>query len=183
MRRVFALAVTVLLTLPNAAAARPRQRDHAPAYLLSLTGWLGALHGDGILDFNVQLQNLKVLAICRIPRGWTMTAGATDSEDMPTDPDVTLAGKVVFLDHGANILASHEMKAKGPLLLIVLERSGGRSARVSLGALRGKATVMNFDDRQDRTTPLTSTNISLTPARACPPLPASRLAPRASRLR
>ncbi|MDE1918149.1 MAG: hypothetical protein KGJ57_09095 [Sphingomonadales bacterium] len=167
MRRVFALAALLL------TAAKPV--EHPRTYLLSLTGLPLGEHYPRLKSFEMETYGVDIAAVCRIPEDWSILAGYKYS----------IAGDINGgAAHGAGWLNRKQLAKEGPLLLVTLhgpvERHGptfSKSNGLPIATFAGKAEIepSNENSDDDQIIPLTAANIRLTPARACPPLPASRL--------
>jgi hypothetical protein len=165
MRCVFALAALLL------TAARPV--DHPQSYLLSIVNLPVGVISPRLTDFHIDTWGVSINAVCRFPYGWRINAGNYAS------PDGVIAGESSV---GASWLNRSQMTSDGPILLVVLDgpvqrrtlhvKNGGGESPATFS---GKATIEDFNDDRGKSIPLTAANISLTPARACPPIPASRL--------
>jgi hypothetical protein len=165
MRR--ALALTALLL----TAAKPV--DHPRTYLLSIVDLPVGAVTPRLTDFHIDTWGVNIKAVCRLPFGWRIDAGSYAS------PDGLIAGQSSV---GVTWLNRSQLANEGPLLLVMLDGpiqirtlydkdgNGEHPATFS-----GKATIEDFNDDKGKIIPLTHANIHLHPARACPPLPASRL--------
>lgn len=132
-------------------------------YLASITG-LSIASDEYVEEFSIDTWGVRLLAVCRIPPGWTITAGGSAAQD-----GIMSGGgnhNVTFLDrarldqlHGLVLL-----RLSGP---IRMEEVRSSSAIVP-ATFSGMVRVGTYGSDKSRELRLDHTNVSLTPAIACP---------------
>lgn len=157
-----ALLAMVILAAANAPALGQQTQ------LLSLTNLAVPTNGY-IAAFQLETWRVRVLAVCRIPAGWTMTA-----ENAAT-PDGLLSGHA---SHGAASLGRDQLDRLENLVMVVVD---GYRARDQVTSLTGPRTPASFkgvihvgvygSDVIPVAVPVEPDSIGLRDADACPPLP------------
>lgn len=130
-------------------------------YLLSVVD-VPLLEGESLADFSFATWGVDVAAVCRIPPGWTITAGRGAAFDG------TVAGEG---SHGVTWFRERSPAPLADLVLVSLDgpvrreepRDGGAIAPATF---RGKATLARADG--ERKVTLTARNVRLVPAGGCP---------------
>ena len=136
----------------------------APAQLLSIVG-LGVPDGRYVSTFAFRTWNVRVLAVCHIPPGWTMTAGRD------ADPGGVLSGSA---SEGMTFLSSANVGELTGLFLVQVENFHaarvGRCARSSCvpATFSGSITIGRYLDREAAPTRIRPSNIRLVAAPRCP---------------
>ena|SRR6185369_17786661 len=151
---------TALLLL----AATSAQSDHPKTFLLSV-GNISVPRDEMIEGFAFSTWGVTFKSVCRIPEGWTITAGRS------------LTAEGTFEGHGS--LGVSMPRSATPAMfrsLVLIElyapvqrrdvhfsKNGGEV----LATFKGYATLSDGDS--ERKVPLTYRNVRLVPARSCPP--------------
>jgi hypothetical protein len=131
--------------------------------LLSITG-IELPEGSYVAGFNVDTWGVEVLAVCRFPFGWTLTAGKS------ADPSGTLKGEASL---GVTLLNRRSISELRNLFLVDID---GYQAETRFegnteypATFIGTITVGKYgDDSDPRAFPLSSTNFVRTAATRCP---------------
>jgi hypothetical protein len=151
--------------LALAAATASPQVDHPKTYLASITG-LPLRAGERIAGFSFSTWGVTFDAVCRIPSGWTITAGGSAT------PEGALEGKASL---GTTWLSDPNPKPLQDLALLTLYAQvqrrdvGKEGGPVYVPAtFKGKAVLETAD--AERKVGLTYANVRLTPAAHCPVL-------------
>lgn len=114
--------------------------------------------------FEIETFGVEIVAVCRVPFGWEMSAG-NDSSVTGAIVGQALVGVAAVSPANGNLDA-----LDGLVLVKVGERQAGQPPPFT-----GKAVIAVYgDDRAERTAPLTQAQLRLKPAYRCPPIPKAR---------
>ncbi|PVM86809.1 hypothetical protein DDF62_17295 [Caulobacter radicis] len=152
-----------MATLILAAALSACEPAPPPYHLLSL-GALPLGANDYADRFDIETFGVEIVAVCRVPFGWVVSAGN----------DSSVTGTIVgqaSVGAAAVSPANGDLDALGGLMLVkVGERQPGQPPPFA-----GQATIGTYgDDEAERTVPLTQAQLRLKPAYRCPPIPKAR---------
>jgi hypothetical protein len=138
------------------AAAAPAT---ARTYLASISGvWLQP--DESIPSFTVKTWGVEIKAICRIPADWEITGGSFG-------PLGRIAGEA---GHGSSALRRHNLNELRDLALIELSGPIAARSRGSVPPTFGGDVRIDVGRRNTtRSVTLTSNNVELVKADACPP--------------
>jgi len=129
-------------------------------YLASMTVPLGP--DERLRGFAFETWGVQFKAVCRIPSGWRIKAGASAT------PDGTLEGTA---SHGATFLGRARLGELDALVLVTLSGPMREAARVANGEVpatfAGQA-IIDDDSEDGRRVPIGVANIGLRPAARCP---------------
>lgn len=145
----FAVLLLALATATPATAQRQ--------FLVSIVD-LPIGTGEGLMRFSFETWGVQFDRVCHLPPGWRITAG------MDATPDGELSGSG---SHGATWFNDRNPAPLRNLVLVTLHGPMQREKRDgSPATFEGEALISTADgERKER---LTTTNIRLTPAKACP---------------
>jgi len=154
-----------LLVLALAGAARSNQATANE--LLSIRG-IGLAENGYISGFHVDTWGVRVLAVCHLPPGWTITAGNS------ADPSGVLEGTASL---GVTFLNRHDVSQLDNLFLIDVVNYRPQEARlpnqpglIHPASFRGKASIGVYGpDDTIHDVQLTPANLVREPASQCPP--------------
>ena len=154
-----ALCVLALAASVSSAAARPR------TFLASIADV--SLGPNEYVDaFSIDTWGVTILAACRIPPGWTLTAGSG------ADPSGKIAGEASL---GVTFLSRPYLRYLDAIVLLRLDGPVRKQAlhlkdREYPATFEGSADIGTYGlDERTRKQPLTFRNVRLTPAVRCPP--------------
>ena len=152
------IAVALALMAASSGAV-----DHPTTYVASITG-LQLKRDERIDSFAISTWGVTFNAICHIPDGWTLMAGRR------ANPEGVLEGEG---SNGVTWLGQTGLRELEGLALVTLygpvqqrEIVTDGGAGVIPASFKGTASVVG--DNAGRTISLTSANIRLAPAKACP---------------
>ena len=147
------------------ALASPAQFNPPRTYLASLTA-IPMDRRSRIDTFSFDTFGVVFKAVCRIPSGWRIRAGANATLDGVFEGQAS---------QGATWLDARSLKGRGPLLLVTLssplrqnEVRATDGSSVIPATFSGWATVQLLDADRPKKVNLNATNIRLVPARECP---------------
>jgi hypothetical protein len=156
----------MLPLLASIALAEPAAAAEGSTYLAAIQGLrVGAR--EYVESFEIATWGVEILAVCRIPPGWRVTAGNSAA------PDGIIAGEAT---HGVTFLDASRVSALEGIVLVRLAGAVQREARaVEHGTVpatfAGRASVGSYAGAEGREVPLTYANVRLTRAAGCPALP------------
>jgi len=145
-------------------AAAPAQSDHPRTFLLSI-GSIPVPRDEMIESFAFSTWGVTFKSVCRIPTGWTIKAGGSLTPEgtfegygslgvsMPRSANPTVFRSLVLVDLYAPVQRSD----------IRFPKNGGERP----ATFKGYVTLSDGDS--ERKVPLTYRNVTLVPARSCPP--------------
>lgn len=164
--------ITWILRASLAALAITAAPAFAQTQLLSITGIdLQPLHtgaqasGQYVSGFNIRTWGVRVLAVCHIPRGWTISAGKN------ANPEGELSGRA---GEGVAFLDSQRVAQLADLFLVRVEDyspadAGDCARNCRPASFSGALRIGQYGTRQRTVTRrLTASNIQLRPAARCP---------------
>jgi hypothetical protein len=156
LRWTISIVFAVALTAPIAIAADTE--------LLSIVG-INLPENGYVNEFNIETWGVEVLAVCRLPEGWTITAGKS------ADPSGILKGEASL---GVTFLNQHRIGELRGLFLVHLE-SYQAEERVEPNVVypatfKGTISVGTYGggDIGGREIRIAPTNLLRTPAARCP---------------
>ncbi len=148
-----------------ALAAATSPVDHPQTFLASISG-LPVKPNEYISGFSINTWGAEFGAICHIPPGWRITAGNSAS------PDGTLAGEG---SQGVTFLNTKRLTELHGLALITLVAAVRKqeiksTTGVQPATFSGHANVGSYGGDEVRQLPINYDNVTLKPARECPPV-------------
>lgn len=146
-----------------AGAAAPAGGD--ATWLASISG-LDMAPGEYVESFSIDTWGVRILAICNIPPGWEITAGGGAAQD-----GVIAGGG----GHGVAFLDRARLGELRDLAIVRLDgaittAATGSSPAIGPPTFSGVADIGAYGSERSRKQRLDHTNVSLTPAAACPAL-------------
>lgn len=160
MKRQALLALLALLLSPAPASADNSERGQR--FLLALR--IALQPDERIESFSIDTWGVDILAVCRIPPGWTMKAGRSAA------PDGVIEGRST---HGVTWIGPADLGRLNGLALVELRgpiqprtiRFDPPGSGELPATFAGRAEIAG---ESGRTLELTAANMGLTPATRCP---------------
>jgi hypothetical protein len=154
---MFPLLAPLALAAPAPAAA-------GETWLASIGG-LELRAGEYVDGFRIETWGVDILAVCRIPPGWRVTAGRSAA------PDGVFAGEAT---HGVTAIGAAHLSALGNIVLVRLHGAVQREAMPVEGGtvpatFAGRVSIGSHRPEGGREVRLTHANVRLMRAAACPP--------------
>lgn len=156
-------AAAAALGLAGCSPPSPPPPERATAgttYLVGLTG-ITPTSAEGIEAFTINTWGVDIRAVCRLPSGWRITAGRGAA------PDGVISGEA---SHGVAWIRSGDLASLDNLILVSLP---GPVQPGQIGSVpptfAGEARLSG--PSQERTLPLSASNVRLTLADRCPDPP------------
>jgi hypothetical protein len=154
---------TILLAATAALApCAPARAGEGQAYLLSIAE-IALAPREYVDRFSIDTWEVEILAICRLPPGWTITAGKDAT------PTGSIGGEA---SHGVTFLDAARLSELQDMALIALDGPVDWQPHGTIPAtFAGHAEVGIYgtgDDLPRRRIAFTAANLRLTPAAGCP---------------